>query len=454
MPRYGAEKRDSLYTPVVMASSLLERSESVHRSHLSETEIRSTADASPRVAARRFGIAATSAVRDGFQSPKPANGPIGVVDLFSGCGGLSYGFEFIGRLVNSYRLLGAVDFDSHAVNTYATNLPIAPDCLDLGQLSKSASAIRHLGQRFGVKRDGDPWILVGGPPCQGFSSHRKKSAEKFDDRNHLIAAYGRIAAELQPDFVVLENVPEVLSRQHWPRHLQLKRVLEQNGYVVRAAIHNLAGFGVPQERFRALVIASKRPFELPRPFLPPAHYNTVRDAIGDLPRVAAGEQSASDPMHVSSRHRESTLDVLRLVPKNGGNRPKGVGPRCLQRVDGFRDVYGRLFWDRPANTVTAFARNPASGRYVHPEQHRGLTIREAALLQGFPSGFEFTGPFDHRFLQIGNAVPPVFATYLAAHILGELISTTAPRDGDAVHEVVAPLRKSFSSSIPGRKKVY
>ncbi len=126
----------------------------------------------------------------------------------------------------------------------------------------------------------------------------------------------------------------------------------------------------------------------------------------------------------------------------------------MDRVDGFRDVYGRMYWDRPANTITAYARNPASGRYVHPHQNRGLTVREAALLQGFPLRFRFEGPFDHRFLQIGNAVPPIFSAYLAAHLLGELRSPSPPSlsNLDGVIEVCSPTSNSFSSGIAGRKK--
>jgi DNA (cytosine-5)-methyltransferase 1 len=112
-------------------------------------------------------------------------------------------------------------------------------------------------------------------------------------------------------------------------------------------------------------------------------------------------------------------------------------------------VYGRLWWDRPAITITAYARNPASGRYVHPEQHRGLSVREAALLQGFPKKYLFTGSFDSRFRQIGNAVPPTFSAYLAAHVLGELLreKTLVAEE----HDIVAPIGPSFSRLIPALK---
>ena len=144
--------------------------------------------------------------------------------------------------------------------------------------------------------------------------------------------------------------------------------------------------------------------------------------ISHLPAVDAGERCASDSMHFTAKHQESTVDTIRAVPRDGGNRPDGVGPACLTRVrekqgrGGYDDVYGRLSWDKPAITITAYSRNPASGRFVHPFQDRGLSIREAALLQGFPPDYQFKGSLDDAFRQIGNAVPPAFAACLGMHV--------------------------------------
>lgn len=386
-------------------------------------------------------------------STSPASGPIDVIDLFSGCGGLSLGFEFIGRLTDSFRLQAAVDINPYAVATYSRNLPIPASRLDLAAESRSESSLQALSAKLGIQ-PGRPLILVGGPPCQGFSAHQKKHGPRRDDRNHLITIFARIAEFLEPDFVVLENVPELLAERNWKLFEMLQSRLGAKGYHVRAQIHNLAGFGVPQERFRALVVASKRAFEMPQAFLPPDQYKTVRDVIGFLPPVHPGSRCRVDSMHYCTNHRQSTINVLRQVPKDGGRRPPGVGPACLDKVDGFRDVYGRMYWDRPANTITASARNPASGRFGHPEQDRGLTIREAALLQGFPKGFHFEGPFDDKFLQIGNAVPPIFSSYLAAHILGQWLGQQqAPaRILQFRSDVTTPTSNSFSSGIAGRKK--
>jgi|GEM_PF-1358096 nitrate reductase alpha subunit len=234
-----------------------------------------------------------------------------------------------------------------------------------------------------------------------------------------------------------------------------KGLLEDAGYFVSLGVHNMAEFGVPQERFRILMLAMRRPFRPPLGFLDRADFRTVREAIGALPPVAAGERHPDDPMHFTAGHKESTIATIRAVPKNGGSRPDHVGPDCLRRAKArngravYEDVYGRLFWDRPAITVTAYVRNPASGRYVHPDQDRGLSVREAALLQSFPRNYDFAGSLDERFRQIGNAVPPAFAAFLAAHILDQLKAKVPASEFQ--RGITTSVGPSFSRLIPALK---
>jgi DNA (cytosine-5)-methyltransferase 1 len=399
-----------------------------------------------------IGIAKDVSLNTPSVAAKKYTGPIQVIDLFSGCGGMSYGFAAISEKTSSYRIVAAVDIDAYANKTYQRNIGIAPKQLDLATIARSKSSIQEFLSTLDILHS-EPCILIGCAPCQGFSSHRKKHWNlPTDTRNSLIDAFARIAASLQPDVVVMENVPELLSAKYWAHFSELKGVLQKAGYLVRARVVNTAGFGVPQERFRALVIAMKRRFSMPLPYLFPTDYRTVRNAIGSLPSLEPGIPNPEDPMHVTTRHRASTIKTITHVPKNGGSRPVGIGPACLDRVKGFYDVYGRLAWDKPAITITGYSRNPASGRYVHPEQDRGLSIREAALLQSFPLNYAFEGPFDNKFMQIGNAVPPALSAYLAGFILGELCSY--PREDpfdDETEDIRDPISNSYSSVIAGMK---
>lgn len=378
-----------------------------------------------------------------------------VVDLFAGCGGMSFGFHKAKTSRLRFDVRGALDIDPHACATYRRMLGVEPILGDVRELTKPKGLKRAVSQ-WGV--DDDPLLLIGCAPCQGFSSHRKKDP-RADNRNQLLEAFANVATRLRPAVVVMENVPEMLREEHWDHFAAWRDTMVRAGYTVRARIYNLAQFGVPQERFRALVIAARdwKSFRMPVPVLGPASYRTVRDAIAHLPELSAGGQDAHDPMHVTSKHRSKTVDLIRQIPPDGGSRrslPTGVGPGCLTKVDGFRDVYGRLAWDKPSVAITARCRTPSCGRFVHPTQHRGLSVREAALLQGFPEDFFFEGPFDDKFKQIGNAVSPVFSSVVAQHIDAiwnenhDAALSAAELEGD----ITGPFTKSFSSSIAAIKR--
>lgn len=338
----------------------------------------------------------------------------GLVDLFSGCGGTSQGFLAEGRIRHIY----AADVDPWANATYARNLGAAPERIDLGEL---ASARRLSSWAQGIRRQAERLILVGCAPCQGFSSHAKM---RGDTRglNPLLGTLGQFVLKLTPEAVFIENVPDLFAARNWDSFRRLREELVEGGYDLRAAVVNFAELGVPQERFRAVIVARREAVaSLPAATHLPGEFVTVRQSIGHLRPIDNGETDAADPMHQASRHRANTVDVIRHVPLDGGSRPRGVGPACLDRArgdfGGYTDVYGRLWWDKPAPTITARCRTPSCGRFVHPEQHRGLTVREAALLQTFPESWQFEGPFDDRFKQIGNAVPPLAAAAFARHIL-------------------------------------
>lgn len=376
-----------------------------------------------------------------------------VVDFFSGCGGMSYGFSNTPLNNVRYDLLGGIDIDRHANSTYRRMLKREAIEADIESL-REAGALEDALSRWGVSSK-YPLLVIGYAPCQGFSSHRKRYVEPART-NSLLTTFADLILRIMPDVVVMENVPEILQEQYWAFFSYWRGSLERAGYSVRVKLYNLAQFGVPQERFRTLVIASRnwRHFRMPFPTHRPREFVTVRQAIGHLPVIEAGGVDPQDPMHITSRHRPETVEILRHIPPDGGSQrdlPPGIGPACLRRVDGFRDVYGRMSWDLPSNAITTRCRTPSAGRYAHPEQHRGLSVREAALLQGFPPDFYFEGPFDDKFKQIGNAVSPRFAAAVAMHLDREwILDHDSPVDTSG--DVTEPIRKSISSSLAALKR--
>ncbi|MGV0905969.1 DNA cytosine methyltransferase [Mycobacterium novum] len=358
--------------------------------------------------------------------PHPLRPAAQVLDMFCGCGGMSLGFAAAGQLDGTFQVVGGVDIDPASLATFHVNFNVPALQRDLREVAAYRGGVRRLVSELPDFDGNRPLVLIGCAPCQGFSAHAKKRwASLADDRNDLIHSFARIAAELSPDCVVMENVPELITGRYSEHFENFRTVMDGAGYTVRWGIYNAAQFGVPQARMRSIAIAMPRDdFRMPQSLLEPSQYRTVRDAIGELPAVAPGYTHPADSMHRSAGHRDSTLEVIRAVPRDGGSRPRGVGPACLDKVKGFSDVYGRLYWDRPAITLTHYARNPASGRYTHPEQDRGLTMREAARLQSFPDGFRFEGKFDDVFRQIGEAVPPLLSIAVARTVAANLAGQT------------------------------
>jgi DNA (cytosine-5)-methyltransferase 1 len=328
--------------------------------------------------------------------------------------------------------------------------------IDIRELAANRASLDSLVARLNLAAY-DKVVLIGCAPCQGFAAHRKSYEDTYS-RRYLFPIFCEVAGIISPDALFMENVPDLFSRRHWRYYREGKTLLTEKGYVLRSQIHNLATFGLPQERFRAIMVAFRHPFLMPKPLFSPEDFRTVRQAIGHLPPLQSGEQSKLDAMHWVSNHRPSTLDILARVPKDGGNRPVGVGPKCLDKArqahGGYTDVYGRIAWDRPSVTLTAKCRTPSAGRFAHPDQDRGLSIREAALIQGFPPDFVFEGGFDSRYTQIGNAVPPLVARVVAEHMLKILRGGIDLRAVNATpeHDIVAPVGHGFAVKINGIKR--
>lgn len=382
-----------------------------------------------------------------------SNNPIQLIDFFCGAGGMSLGFASLNDVVPLFDFLGGCDINKASAESYAQNFGTPTINSNIIELTHDEEKFNEFLQTIGFDNE-KPTILIGCAPCQGFTSHRKKHWNEEDDiRNNLVCVFAEIVSRFQPAAFVMENVPEFLSNRYWKYFSAAKSHFLDDGYHVKENIYNAASFGVPQERFRSIVIGMKKDFLLPEGYLEPNEYKTVRETIGELNPVKAGAMDPNDPMHKSVAHKKGTIEILKQIPHDGGSRPEGVGPACLDRTKGFSDTYGRLYWDRPSITITHYARNPASGRYTHPEQDRGLTAREAALLQSFPMGFEFAGNSDDIYRQIGEAVPPLFAAGIAVNMLIELISSE-PSDEEIANSpesIEKPVSSSYSSVIAGIK---
>ena len=376
-----------------------------------------------------------------------------VVDLFSGSGGMSSGFHRHG----GFEIVGAVDrqlakpgrgksagTSNYCNPTYARNIGVEPLDLDL-----SAVEPADLLDRLGLAPS-EVDVLISCAPCTGFSQKNARNHVRDDPRNSLVARTADFVETFQPEFLVMENVKEMLSGNQRHHFVGLATRLGEIGYEYWAEIHDLSSFGLPQRRVRALIIAwrgGRVPPLLPSPGV---RMTTVRDAIAHLPALSAGEAHPEDPMHVCPRMTKPVLDRIQAIPKDGGswgdvmNDPSIPEDRkrylltpamFRARPGSFPDVYGRLSWDAVAVTITRECAHVGNGRYAHPEQDRLLSVREMALLQGFPADYHFEGPLTAKYNQIGDAVPPLVASLIAGHVYklqadpGALWSETTERQG-------------------------
>lgn len=341
------------------------------------------------------------------------------IDLFCGAGGLTLGL----RLAR-FRVVGAVELDPLAAETYRSNFP----GVHLWQMDIRSLSVAAILRELGLRR-GELDLLAGCPPCQGFSTMRTLNGHRDvdDDRNDLVLQVERFVRGLRPRAVMLENVPGLLS-DHRLSHL--RQAMEHLGYMATTQVLDVSMFGVPQRRRRMILVAGRGrtiPLAAPEP-----RTTTVREAIGFLP--APG--STGDPLHDLSEQRQPRVrKLIAQIPKDGGSRSDlGVEAQldCHRRCDGFHDVYGRMSWDEVAPTITSGCVNPSKGRFLHPEQDRAITLREAALLQGFPLGYKFSlrrGKYSTAAM-IGNALPPEFVRRHARRILEQLgADATARRKG-------------------------
>lgn len=318
-----------------------------------------------------------------------------LVDLFSGAGGFIVGFTKA-----NFNVLFSTDFDKDCANVHRKNMPDVPflesDIYDISEETLSQY----------IKEDVD--VLVGGPPCQGFStigarvSSNEERRHRKDPRNNLFRQYVRVLNYIKPKFFLMENVKGILTLDKGEAFKEIERVFKTTGYEFNVAILNAADYGIPQIRERVFIYGNRVDIkmEAPKaeygPELKP--YKVVLDAIGDLadPNVKALN-------HVPLKHGEKNIRRYALIPE-GGRMPEDKLPPDLYRKN-FGSTFKRLDRHKPSLTMV-----PGHNAFpIHPWLNRSLTVREAARIQTFPDDFEFMGPRQKQCMQVGNAVPPVLA---------------------------------------------
>jgi DNA (cytosine-5)-methyltransferase 1 len=358
---------------------------------------------------------------------------VDVWDFFCGCGGTSAGLSAAGMTIR-----GGLDLDPEAAATYRLNFPQAAFIeRDIRQVAPT-----EVGEA--ITRSPDSRLLVSAcAPCQPYTSFHRKSSTPTEQRTLLLRLLPFID-ELAPDFVFVENVPGLHKVPGGSTFNRFIAALRRRGFRVTWKIVDCRGYGVPQRRRRLVMLASLLgPLEVPPPthgrasgLLPPA---TVKDWISHFPAIADGESHDEVPNHQAAKLTELNLRRMRATPPGGSRAdwPEDLRLECHRDHRGHSDVYGRMSWDATAPVLTTKCTSISNGRYGHPEQHRPISVREAAALQTFPDDFRFVGRIKSTTRQVGNAVPVLLAqavgeaivTHNAQHPVDEVPGVTRPSSG-------------------------
>lgn len=335
------------------------------------------------------------------------------VDFFCSIGGVSLGFQHAG-----IKVLGGIDIDSNCRETYEKNIKARFLHADVSNLDRES-----LKSFFKISRNQDDLIFVGCSPCQYYSNIITDKTKSSGTRL-LLADFQEFVDYYRPGYVFIENVPGLDKNPESPLG-QFKRFLTECEYVFDDDILNAKYYGVPQNRWRYVLIASRVKKNLKLPTANKDEIVTVKDAIGDpekFPPIEHGRIDSSRYQHTSARLSEINLNRIRNTPHDGGGRlswkDKSLQPTCYENHNGHTDVYGRMYWDKPSPTITTRFISYSNGRYGHPEQDRAISLREGATLQSFPDYFVFYSNSQGTVAKmIGNAVPPLLAKSIAESLM-------------------------------------
>lgn len=368
------------------------------------------------------------------------------IDLFAGAGGFSLAAKQAG-----FDVRAAVEIDSDACVTYAHNLIKTSSRTKLYQ-NDILTELTPEGFRNELSlKKGELDLLMGGPPCQGFSTHRINSAGVNDPRNELLLRYFEFVQELRPKVFLVENVTGMLWKRHEQYLESFKRLAKESDYeLLGPVVLNACDYGIPQNRKRVFILGIDKKVKgvnitwPPKPTHGPGLKNswvaasTVfekppakklaeltkeigKDIVGSL--EFGVEVPKNDPCNVHMTHTPKIIDVFRSTKINGSRGDSNRELPCHSNgYAGHKDVYGRIKLAQPTNTITTGCYNPSKGRFVHPWLHHGITIRHCARLQTFPESFNFKGTLTNQSKQVGNAVPPKLGSILIKNIKKNLLS--------------------------------
>lgn len=334
------------------------------------------------------------------------------VDFFCSAGGVTCGFKEAG-----INVLGGIDIDPNCKVTYERNNSTKYLCADVSNLN-----IKSLSKIFNIRRNQSNLIFVGCSPCQYYSNMNTDKSKSSETRL-LLDDFQGFVDYYRPGYIFIENVPGLKRDLESPLG-KFKTFLTENGYVFDEGIINAKYFGVPQNRRRYILIATRVKEKISLPKGNRNAIKTVRDAIGDYSKfypILSGHKDKSSFIHTAADLSDINKRRLRQVPLNGGNRESWDNElqlECYKNHEGHTDVYGRMHWDKPSPTITTRFCSISNGRYGHPDQLRAISLREGAMLQSFPEDYIFYSESQGIIAKmIGNAVPPQLAALIGEKII-------------------------------------
>lgn len=374
---------------------------------------------------------------------KKTDKPLTAIDLFCGAGGISIGLRKAG-----FEVVAGMDNNEKYIQTFRHNFPKAKTIVgDIGALPPE-----KLMKELGLK-PGELGILVGGPPCQGFSKNVPLSKRPIDSKNNkLVNEYLKYCEVFQPQFIIMENVAEMRNGYGGMYANAVESRLKKAGYTVHHRVFLAADYGVPQRRRRAFFLARRdgKPIRVPAPSNPTkASHVTVKEAIDDLAYLEHGEGDTEqayatqpnndyqkimrkDSNGLVTNHVAKTLKPLQLERLTSIKPGQGIKdlPDAIRPKGGYSGAYGRLTPEMIAPTITRWVFHPGSGRWGHYDTPRLLTMREVARIQSFPDDFELVGTYNDQAGQLGNAVPALLAEKVARSFIDDTDTQEVHEDSD------------------------